>query len=56
MFLAVSPQARWLEYQDWAAPILQQPLEVIDAFAIPQKEAGCGIVWDEDGVHRYRLR
>ena len=54
--LAVSPQAHWLEYQDWVAPILQQPLEVKDGFAIPQKEAGCGIVWDEDAVHRYRLR
>jgi mandelate racemase len=54
--LAVSPQAHWLEYQDWAAPILQRPLEVKDGFAIPQKEAGCGIVWDEDAVHRYRLR
>jgi mandelate racemase len=28
--LAVSPQAQWLEYQDWAAPILQHPLEVKD--------------------------
>ena len=54
--LAVSPQAHWLEYQDWAAPILQRPLEVKDGFAIPHKEAGCGIVWDEDAVHRYRLR
>jgi mandelate racemase len=54
--LAVSPQAHWLEYQDWAAPILQRPLEVEDGFAIPQKEAGCGMVWDEDAVQHYRLR
>jgi mandelate racemase len=54
--LAVSPRAHWLEYQDWVAPILKRPLEVKDGFAIPQKEAGCGIEWDEDAVQRYRLR
>jgi mandelate racemase len=54
--LPVSPQAHWLEYQDWAAPILQHPLEVKDGFAIPQREAGCGIAWDENAVQRYRLR
>ena len=54
--LAVSPQAHWLEYQDWTAPILRRPLEVKDGFAIPQKEAGCGIAWDESAVQRYRLR
>ena len=54
--LTISPQMHWLEYQDWAAPILQRPLEVKDGFAIPQKEAGCGIVWDENAVRRYRLR
>jgi mandelate racemase len=54
--LACSPQAHWLEYQDWAAPILDRPLEVKDGFAIPQKEAGCGIAWDEDAVQRYRVR
>jgi mandelate racemase len=41
--LAVSPQAHLMEYQDWVAPILQHPLEVKDGFAIPQREAGCGI-------------
>ena len=54
--LACSPQAHWLEYEDWAAPILQQPLEVKDGFALPQKEVGCGIDWDESAVQRYRVR
>src|SRR3974390_1290437 len=36
--LSVCPQAHWLEYQVWAAPILQRPLEVKDGFAIPQKK------------------
>jgi hypothetical protein len=43
------------KYEDWAAPILQRPLEVKDGFAIPQKEAGCGIAWDEDAEAGARL-
>ena len=54
--LAASPQAHWLEYQDWAAPILEQPLEVRDGVALPQVEAGCGLAWNKDAVERYRLR
>lgn len=54
--LSVCPQAHWLEYQDWAAPILQRPLELKDGFALPQTEAGCGFAWDKGAVERYRLR
>jgi mandelate racemase len=45
----------WLEYQDWAAPILERPLEVKEGFALPQTEAGCGLVWNKDAVEHYRL-
>ncbi len=54
--VAACPQAHWLEYQDWAAPILEQPLEVRDGVAVPQMEAGCGLAWNKDAVERYRLR
>ena len=53
--LAISPQAHWLEYQDWAAPILERPLELKDGFALPQKEAGGGLAWDKDAFERYRV-
>jgi mandelate racemase len=53
--LAVCSQAHWLEYQDWAAPILHRPLELKDGFALPQTEAGCGLAWDKDAVEPYRL-
>ena len=53
--LAVCPQAHWLEYQDWAAPILQRPLELKDGFAFPQTETGCGLAWDKDAVEHCRL-
>ena len=54
--LAVSPQAHWLEYQDWATPILERPLTLKNGFALPQTEAGCGLAWDQDAVERYRVR
>jgi hypothetical protein len=41
--LAISPHAHRLEYQDWAAPILERRLEIKDGFAFPQKEAGVGL-------------
>ena len=53
---AACPQAHWLEYQDWTAPILQRPLELKDGFALPETEAGCGLAWDKDAVEHYRLR
>jgi mandelate racemase len=53
--LAVCSQAHWLEYQDWAAPILQRPLVLKDGFALPQTEAGCGLSRDKDAVEHYRL-
>jgi len=53
--LAVCSQAHWLEYQDWAAPILQRPLVLKDGFALPQTEAGCGLAWDKEAVEHYRL-
>ena len=53
--LAISPQAHWLEYQDWAARILERPLELKDGFALPQEQAGLGLTWDKDAVERYRV-
>ncbi len=53
--LAVTPTCHWLEYMDWAAPVLQQPCEVKDGnVAIPDRP-GVGIEWDEAAVKRYLL-
>jgi mandelate racemase len=50
--LAASPTCHWLEYVDWAAPILQQPLKLEGGYAIAPDVAGSGIAWDEAGVER----
>lgn len=54
--LAVTPTAHWLEYMDWAAPILREPVSVIDGFVTPSTTTGLGLAWNEDAVERYRLR
>ena len=41
--LAASPTQHWLEYVDWAAPILQEPIQVIDGTVTPSSRPGTGI-------------
>jgi mandelate racemase len=53
--LAVTPTAHWLEYVDWAAPILQQPLRIGDGYAEIPDRPGNGLEWDEEAVRRYAV-
>jgi mandelate racemase len=53
--LACSPTAHWLEYVDWAAPILAEPLRITDGTATPPNRPGTGIEWNEEAVARYRM-
>jgi mandelate racemase len=55
VLLAVSPTAHWLEYVDWAAPILAEPLRVINGMVRPPDVPGSGVRWNEDAVSRYRM-
>ncbi|HEY3683720.1 MAG TPA: enolase C-terminal domain-like protein [Streptosporangiaceae bacterium] len=52
--LAATPTAHWLEYVDWAAPILTEPLTVANGHVTAPDRPGTGITWDEDAVTRYR--
>ncbi|HEY7868136.1 MAG TPA: enolase C-terminal domain-like protein [Methylomirabilota bacterium] len=51
--LGVTPTCHWLEYMDWAAPLLQEPLRVKDGVAHIPDRPGAGIAWDETAVDRY---
>ncbi len=53
--LAVTPTAHWLEYTDWANPILQEPIKVVDGRVTPSELPGNGLIWAEDAVRRYRM-
>jgi len=53
--LAATPTCHWLEYVDWANPVLEQPLELKDGHVIIPSQPGTGIAWDEKAVERYKL-
>jgi mandelate racemase len=53
--LAASPMARWLEYVDWAAPLLQKPMQLQSGMATPSLAAGTGLAWDPEAVARFRV-
>src|SRR5438067_11589644 len=51
--LAVTPTCHWLEYVDWAAPILAQPLAIENSHVLCPTSPGTGIRWDEAMVKKY---
>jgi mandelate racemase len=53
--LAATPTCHWLEYVDWADPILEQPVELKDGHVLIPSRPGTGIAWNEKAVERYAL-
>jgi mandelate racemase len=53
--LAATPTCHWLEHVDWAAPILAEPLRIVDGMAQVPDRPGSGVSWDDDAVKRYRI-
>jgi mandelate racemase len=51
--LAVTPTCHWLEYVDWANPILQEPLRVKNGHVAIPERPGLGMTWNEKAVKRY---
>ncbi len=51
--LSVTPTRHWLEYMDWANPILKTPLEIRDGMAVTPERSGTGLEWDEDAVREF---
>lgn len=52
--MRVTETAHWLEWQDWADPILQKPYEIRDGLLHIPDVPGVGLEWNEDEVRRYR--
>src|SRR6516165_1588761 len=48
--MRVAETAHWLEWQDWANPILQQPYRVKDGKVHIPDVPGLGLEWDETAV------
>lgn len=51
--LPVTPTAHWLEYVDWADPVLSEPLHIKNGYAMPSLRPGLGIAWNEKAVKKH---
>ena len=53
--LRVTPTAHWLEYVDWAAPVLREPLAVRDGHVQAPTRPGAGLEWNEEAIAQYAV-
>ncbi len=53
--LAATPTADWLEWVDWAEPILAAPCSIRDGCVVPPEGPGIGLVWNDETVARYAV-
>jgi mandelate racemase len=51
--MRVTETAHWLEWQDWADPILAEPFRLADGHLEVPDRPGNGIEWNEDAIRRY---
>lgn len=51
--MRVTETAHWLEWQNWADPILTEPFEVKDGHLLIPDKAGIGIEWNEKAVAKF---
>jgi mandelate racemase len=51
--LAATPTCHWLEYVDWANPILEQPLQLKEGHVVIPQAPGTGMKWNEAAVTKY---
>ena len=53
--LAVTPTCHWLEYLDFAGPILQRGARTENGAVTAFDGPGVGLEWDEKAVKRYEV-
>ena len=54
--MRVTETAHWLEWQDWADPILQKPYDIKNGLLHIPDVPGLGLEWNEDAVTKYQVR
>jgi len=53
--LSATPTCHFLEYVDWADKILEEPLKIVDGFAMTPERPGNGLRWDKKAAEKYRI-
>ena len=51
--LPVTPGCHWLEYVDWANPVLEEPLQIRNGHVIGSARPGLGMKWNEKAVKKF---
>lgn len=51
--LAVTPTCHWLEYVDWANPVLETPVRIDKGHAVGAAGPGLGMQWNEKAVRKF---
>ncbi|MGZ9005333.1 MAG: enolase C-terminal domain-like protein [Burkholderiales bacterium] len=54
--MRVTETAHWLEWQDWADPILEQPFRVDNGRLHVPDRPGVGLKWNEDAVKAHQVQ
>lgn len=54
--LRVTPTAHWLEWVDWATPVLTAPLHPQAGTVAAPDLPGAGVAWDETAVTKYAVQ
>jgi mandelate racemase len=54
--LAVTPTAHWLEYLDFARPLLREPARIVNGCLCASEAPGSGLDFDPAAVSRYEAR
>lgn len=53
--MRVTDTAHWLEWQDWADPVLAEPFELNNGHLMVPDRPGHGIAWNEKAVAKFAL-
>ena len=53
--IRVTETAHWLEWQDWADPILERPYEIKGGELHIPDRPGISLEWNEDAVAAHRV-
>jgi mandelate racemase len=54
--LAATPTCHWLEYVDWADPVLEEPARLKNGCVLVPERPGLGMRWNERAIKKFLIR
>ncbi len=53
--MCLTPTAEWLEWVDWANPIIKEPYKIKNGSVVIPDKPGFGIEWNESAIYEYKI-